>query len=227
MANPTLGFYSKCWSKSSHFERNKSPLHQQLLLLLLSLSFYLLIKRSTVLLVSSTKCCLRHLDSTSARENRDTVFCQVLSLLLSLCICLCFFVCVSLYFCLRTGILSFVRVRLFFFGSLNLSLFLCICLCVFVFVHENRDTVFCQVLSLFLSLFVFVFVSLYSFLRTGTLPFSRSSSNSLSLIFLIFFSNAVAVNWTTSKGLIEAKIFLYSVCICLYRNICPFEIIFF
>ena len=33
--------------------------------------------RSTVLLVSSTKCCLRHLDSASARENRDTVFCQV------------------------------------------------------------------------------------------------------------------------------------------------------
>lgn len=33
--------------------------------------------RSTVLLVSSTKCVLRHPDSVSARENRDTVFCQM------------------------------------------------------------------------------------------------------------------------------------------------------
>ena len=33
--------------------------------------------RSTVLLVSSTKCVLRHPDSASARENRDTVFCQM------------------------------------------------------------------------------------------------------------------------------------------------------
>ena len=30
-----------------------------------------------MLLVSSTKCCLRHPDSASARENRDTVFCQM------------------------------------------------------------------------------------------------------------------------------------------------------
>lgn len=33
--------------------------------------------RSTVLLVSSTKCVLRHPESVSARENRDTVFCQM------------------------------------------------------------------------------------------------------------------------------------------------------
>ena len=35
------------------------------------------LSRSTVLLVSSTKCVLRHPDSVSARENRDTVFCQM------------------------------------------------------------------------------------------------------------------------------------------------------
>ena len=37
----------------------------------------LVLDRSTVLLVASTKCCLRHPDSASARENRDTVFCQM------------------------------------------------------------------------------------------------------------------------------------------------------
>ena len=36
-----------------------------------------MLDRSTVLLVSSTKCVLRHPDSVSARENRDTVFCQM------------------------------------------------------------------------------------------------------------------------------------------------------
>merc|ERR1719445_518558 len=37
----------------------------------------LVLDRSTVLLVSSTKSCLRHPESASARENRDTVFCQM------------------------------------------------------------------------------------------------------------------------------------------------------
>ena len=37
----------------------------------------LVLDRSTVLLVASTKCCLRHPESASARENRDTVFCQM------------------------------------------------------------------------------------------------------------------------------------------------------
>ena len=36
-----------------------------------------MLDRSTVLLVSSTKSCLRHPESASARENRDTVFCQM------------------------------------------------------------------------------------------------------------------------------------------------------
>ena len=36
-----------------------------------------MLDRSTVLLVSSTKCVLRHPDSASARETRDTVFCQM------------------------------------------------------------------------------------------------------------------------------------------------------
>ncbi|KAK9497281.1 hypothetical protein O3M35_004629 [Rhynocoris fuscipes] len=33
--------------------------------------------RSTILLLTSSKTCLRHPDSTSCRENRDTVFCQM------------------------------------------------------------------------------------------------------------------------------------------------------
>ena len=36
-----------------------------------------MLDRSTVLLVASTKCVLRHPDSASARETRDTVFCQM------------------------------------------------------------------------------------------------------------------------------------------------------
>ncbi|XP_022186503.2 alpha-catulin isoform X2 [Nilaparvata lugens] len=35
------------------------------------------LERSTMLLLTSSKACLRHPDSTSSRENRDTVFCQM------------------------------------------------------------------------------------------------------------------------------------------------------
>lgn len=35
------------------------------------------LERSTMMLLTSSKTCLRHQDSLSARENRDTVFCQM------------------------------------------------------------------------------------------------------------------------------------------------------
>lgn len=35
------------------------------------------LERSTILLLTSSKACLRHPDSMDARENRDTVFCQM------------------------------------------------------------------------------------------------------------------------------------------------------
>ena len=141
----------------SHFEKKKSLIHQHLLLS--SFSSYFLSYHQKVHRASS----LLHQMLPSPPRLHVCAWEQGYCLLPGLAfvvvsLFLCTHTCVSLYFFLRTGLLSFARFCLCFCLFVFVFVSLYVCLCIFAW-----EQGYCLLLGFFpfLSLFVFVFVSLY------------------------------------------------------------------